>query len=214
MEKVYKGIGGYVPEKDGHPATHILLKIEEFNNLVNTRNSYKEKYEDEQKAHENTKSKYKKWADDEIAKAKEQFEESTRKWTNSLMYSNDKRLKAEELNNNLIRICKERANAERGLSPKKKHSGYIALKSEQAKRVQYNGKKREESPVWKTTIQTPYKIQLTEEQARELIGVEIQGNRIFDFSGSYYTDWKMIKDMKTGFWNIALETEGEFRGFR
>lgn len=34
-----------------------------------------------------------------------------------------------EINQNLIRICRERANAERNLRPKKQHTGYVVLDS-------------------------------------------------------------------------------------
>lgn len=80
------------------------------------------------------------------------------------------------LNANLIRICKERANAKRGLTPKRKHSGYVLLLSEQrTKRIriendrlawlrEHPGAKETEFKkiewknilVWHLVIQTPY----------------------------------------------------------
>ena len=34
MEKVVKGIMGYSPEKEGKPATHMILTIEEYSDLI------------------------------------------------------------------------------------------------------------------------------------------------------------------------------------
>ena len=81
------------------------------------------------------------------------------------------------LNGNLIRIIRERANAIRGIVPKKKHDGYLVLSSRQWNE-RYNHeltleeykKKPEEfrrwhqfpytehltAKVWKTVIQKPY----------------------------------------------------------
>ena len=123
-----------------------------------------------------------------------------------------KQEQAESLNVNLKRICKENANAKRGLKPKKEHSGYVATRSEQGVRIEMDGKKRTETPVWKTLIQTPYAVQLTEEQARKQIAEDIHDKDVMKFDGTYYTDWKMTKDLKAGFWNILLETEEEFKG--
>lgn len=85
-----------------------------------------------------------------------------------------------ELNKNLIRIARERANVQRGITPKKSHSGYLVLHSDQL-RYKYRTKQsfdawRKENPhcdsrkfreyeqretlVWKSVIQTPFSTML------------------------------------------------------
>lgn len=58
---------------------------------------------------------------------KTQLEELQTQLTKAKQYGTDQ----ETLNKNLLRILKERANAERGIIPKKQHHGYIILCSQQ-----------------------------------------------------------------------------------
>ena len=60
----------------------------------------------------------------------------------------------------MLRISRERANAKRGIKPKKVHHGYIVLDNQQSsynKRF-YNGRRivTESFPCWKLRIQSPY----------------------------------------------------------
>lgn len=57
-------------------------------------------------------------------------------------------------NDNLMRISRERANAERGLRPKRQHTGYVVLNSRQ--RVQWL-KDRKTEILYETRLQSPYK---------------------------------------------------------
>ena len=74
------------------------------------------------------------------------------------------------LNANLLRISRERANADRGLRPKKIHTGYVVVMSSE-KEIRYkNGRnKLLAAKVWETVLQSPYSVDFTERQARQLI---------------------------------------------
>ncbi|MCD8150791.1 MAG: hypothetical protein LUE92_14780 [Clostridiales bacterium] len=61
--------------------------------------------------------------------------------------------RAKHLNDNLIRITRERANQQRNLHPKKEHDGYIVLYSQQWQDRDGNGQMVK---VWKSLLQTPY----------------------------------------------------------
>ena len=78
-----------------------------------------------------------------------------------------------DLNLNLLRIARERANSKRGIQNKKKHLGYIVMNSRQytQKYKEYNGniKRSREVMTWKTTIQTPYDASLSINQIKEEI---------------------------------------------
>lgn len=67
------------------------------------------------------------------------------------------------LNQNFKRISRERANADRGIKPKKERSGYVVLSSRQKK---YRYKKNRDAMVevylWETVIQTPYIVSFTQ----------------------------------------------------
>ena len=62
---------------------------------------------------------------------------------------------------NLLRMSKERANADRNLRPKKWHTGYLVIRSTQ--------KKIKNETVWETLIQTHYHFDLVAEAADEEI---------------------------------------------
>ena len=80
----------------------------------------------------------------------------------------------EQLNEDLLRISKERANADRNLRPKKQHTGYVVLISaEKERRYEVPNKlKMEHAMLWETVIQTPYSVDFTEEQVRQQTGTE------------------------------------------
>lgn len=70
------------------------------------------------------------------------------------------------LNANLLRISKERANADRKLKPKKEHTGYVVASSEEREYRYRDGKKWKKVKLWETVLQSPYTVDFTEEQAR------------------------------------------------
>lgn len=70
------------------------------------------------------------------------------------------------LNQDFKRIARERANADRGIKPKKERSGYVVLSSRQKKyRYKENRHDVAEVYLWETVIQTPYVVSFTAEQA-------------------------------------------------
>lgn len=74
------------------------------------------------------------------------------------------------LNANLIRIAKERANAERKLKPKKKHTGYVVVSSTEKEYRYKDGNRRWGSVIlWETVLQTPYIVDFEVAEVRKLI---------------------------------------------
>ena len=71
------------------------------------------------------------------------------------------------LNENLLRISRERANADRRLRPKKEHTGYVVVSSAE-KEISYKDYygKSKKVMLWETVLQSPYSVDFTEEQAR------------------------------------------------
>lgn len=69
---------------------------------------------------------------------------------------------------NIYRVMRERANAARGIVPKKSHDGYLVLSSRQWKErysAIINGKKIQYSvDVWKSVLETPYDVAITADQ--------------------------------------------------
>lgn len=71
------------------------------------------------------------------------------------------------LNLNLLRITRERANADRKISRKKDHSGYRVMNSEEFTYKYSTGRGYNSVILWKTVIQTPYSVEFSENEARE-----------------------------------------------
>ena len=135
------------------------------------------------------------------------------------------------LNTNLLRICRERANAERKLKPKKEHEGYVIISSaEKEKRVKI-GIQVYNLAFWETVFQSPYRIDFLEEQARKLcardffgemskdtlreIGFKWQNTGGFEelarsmndeiYSQNWTFNMRMRANFKAGYWECIYE---------
>lgn len=74
------------------------------------------------------------------------------------------------LNKNLLRIAKERANADRKLKPKKEHTGYfIVYTGEKDYNYRRERRKLHRATLWETILQSPYSVDFSEGQARKQI---------------------------------------------
>ena len=158
-----------VPGGQSDPeCTHVILSQQEYGKLV------AEKQRAEAEAAEAKRSAGlqidRAWrkAQTEMEQAKQEAQEAVDSMQKMLdeAYRDIEYLKG--LNENLLRISKERANAERKLKPKKGHTGYVVLGSKE-KEYRYKVDRRNWDAVmlWETTVQSPYMVDFTEEQARK-----------------------------------------------
>ena len=98
------------------------------------------------------------------------------------------------LNENLLRINRERANAARKIKPKKGHSGYLITNSKEHEYKYRIDKNNWESVMlWQTILESPYGVKFTDEQARKQIYEELFKNHLIGKIGIM------------GYWNIAYE---------
>jgi len=82
------------------------------------------------------------------------------------------------LNNNLLRITRERANSKRGLQPKKEHHGYrFSGKIMQTKTICGHDKKEGAiyTDVWTATLETPYDGTIPIHQIEDKIFADLKG---------------------------------------
>lgn len=137
------------------------------------------------------------------------------------------------LNQDFKRIARERANADRGIKPKKERSGYVVLSSRQ-KKYKYKENRHDMAEVylWETVIQTPYVVSFTAEQAmtetQELFARDEQGHWLIgrlgiagEYGGKYedmlddprcatWKDYNIIVEkifnanVKAGYWEIII----------
>lgn len=158
-----------VPEKEYHQeCTHVLLTRSEYDDLLAKMASMESQVgtacaEANQRAEQAEKA---------AQIAANQVRDAARA---AVEEANRKIDYLDNLNKNLLRIAKERANADRKLRPKKTHTGYQVLMS-RGTDYRYKGIRGEAKTVelWKTVLQSPYSVEFTEEQARNLIGEFLQ----------------------------------------
>lgn len=124
----------------------------------------------------------------------------------------------EILNKNLLRILRERANADRSITPKKQHHGYIILCSQQLN----ENHKKDGISTWKTQIQTPYPVTLKSYEIQGQIFQDFVDKDIFsemridsadaDKDSDYIAkmqDYLFKANSRTGLWEVELYTTGE-----
>ena len=115
----------------------------------------------------------------------------------------EKLYEAQGLNVNLLRIMKERANAERHISPKEQRSGYLVLQSLQWKQKYtleipfeqwksqnpkanlklYRKYETRVADAWQTIIQTPYDSSLPLVQIEDVIWSDLKTQKILSSMG-------------------------------
>ena len=175
-EFVKKTMMGYkeVPGGQSDPeCTHVILKEKEYSQLL------KEKAQAEQ---ESRNTRYD--ADRAIQRAKSDAQRQVQQidaeaqqrvsdMEGELATARQEAEYQRGLNANLLRISKERANADRKLKPKKERTGYVVVSSEEREYRYRDGKKWKKVKLWETVLQSPYTVDFTEEQARVQITREL-----------------------------------------
>lgn len=165
-EFVKRTVMGYKPsEYTSQECTHVILTKEEYAQIIAAQEQARQEKRAAQASMENA------W---------EQSRQSVQEARSELSHEIDglKKALAEEkaqreyqqgLNENLKRICKERANADRKLRPKKEHSGFVVVSSSEKEHRHKRGQRWKTVRLWETVLQTPFSVDFTEEQARRQI---------------------------------------------
>lgn len=226
MERVYKNFtGGYSKEKDGKEATHVILTVDEYNKLIkDLRMAQNDKIKAEDKA-ERDISDYKAKANNIISKEREANQKSLEALESDLKGTRIEIDRLNDLNANLSRIMRERANAKRGLKPKKEHHGYLVIDSQQYKYTYWTKGNSLDLDCWKVRIQTPYDSSIPYDtifkdirnDLHNLIGSALGLKRVYkdlktlnlkeiqdlwqnDFNFVFRTSYK--SNVKSGFWEV------------
>lgn len=172
-EFVKKTMMGYkeVPGGQSDPeCTHVILKEKEYSQLL------KEKAQAEQ---ESRNTRYD--ADRAIQRAKSDAQRQVQQidaeaqqrvsdMEGELATARQEVEYQRGLNVNLLRISKERANADRKLKPKKEHTGFVVVTVGEKEHRYKDGNRHWRSAMLRETIlQSPFSTDFTEEQARKQI---------------------------------------------
>lgn len=218
---VNKFMGFYKEVKDDKNFTHYVITSDidkQINEYVINLKEKIEKLELEYSENiENLKKEYSKKI--ELLNSKNKAFLEKLKNDNSILEDNNLELKNnlkdyKKLNDNLLRIAKERANQKRGLLPKKAHNGFIILnrKSTFYKFTSRKGKKTDvfEFNCFKIVIQTPFDSSISLDLIRQNI-VNSFIDVMKDFNINDWYIYSVIKDYSVNeIINLFNETEGNF----
>lgn len=225
MDRVVKGFTGYSAEKEGKPATHVILSISEYNSLIESAEKAKNETQMIKNKANKVMAEYKQNSERAVSEAKENAQKRTESLQNDLKKSGIEIDRLNSLNANLLRICKERANSKRGLKPKKEHDGYLVLDSQQQNYTFRKNKSTEIFPCWRVRIQTPFDSSIPydtickniEEDLLHVFGAKLgielvygnldrfniegiqglwKGDKNFSFKATYKANYK------SGFWEV------------
>lgn len=219
MERVYKGMMGWKPENDKNSATHVILSLDEYQALQNqiTRLQYEYKQAIEKERQNANKS---------IESIKKQAQERIESIQRDLDSAKVEIDRLNDLNANLKRIMRERANAKRGLRPKKVHHGYMILDSQQYNYIfRHRGKATSDNyPCWKVRIQSPYDCSIPystvvkdiQNDLVKVFGASLDVQSVTSVENLSYDDFKKMWDsdknfifktsykanIRSGFWEV------------
>lgn len=224
-------MGGYktLDSLDGE-CTHVIQTRQEYEMLLNQRDRAKREKEEAERAAAREISRVKQEAAHEADRAAQRAQALLQQVERKTAEIADQRA----LNANLLRISRERANADRGLRPKKVHTGYVVvMSSEKEIRYKTGRNKLLTAKVWETVLQSPYSVDFTESQARQLIEEDLLARKnglLADVgitmicSGSSYENlietenWKEIKaahntlfsrqlraNYRVGYWEYIIQ---------
>ena len=202
---------GYRPVPGGHSdpeCSHVILTRKEYDQIL--REKAQAEQEKRNTAYEAERT-VKRAQDDALSRAQKASEEARRSvegMEQELAAERAESAYQRRLNANLLRISKERANADRNLKPKKEHAGYVVLSSTE-KEHRYKDENRHWKAVtlWETVLQSPYSVGFTEEQARKQMLDEL-------FQKDENEDWPIQKIGITGEYSGGFAEMIQDKGWR
>lgn len=178
--KIGRGYDVATTPQEEMAATHVVLTDDEYSKLRQQISMLQKKLDQTTRDHEDTvramETRYRNMTDGLEAEKKTLIEQ-TKALVVRAKAAETEAEKSKDLNTNLLRIARERANAARGLKPKRKRSGYVAIGKIVQGKVPCGtqGSVTQYSDKWTVTLQTPYSITLPYKLVRELIEGDLTG---------------------------------------
>lgn len=167
-EFVRKTMIGYKELDGGHSdpeCTHVILTLKEYDSLLHKLSQLEQKATEEKRKAEKEKRDSQNREQQTVQKANQAIEA----WKKEVEKERVESAHQRGLNENLLRIARERANAARKLTPKKEHSGYVVVISSEKTYRYKNGRRLKSTKLWETVIQSPYSIEFSAKQTEKLI---------------------------------------------
>lgn len=172
-----KSMMGYAAVRGGHSdpdCTHVILTKREYDQILREKDQASRDAAIERANAQKSISAAERAADCQVNQVKAAAAEEASMLKDELEKARQEGEYQRQLNENLLRISRERANADRKLKPKKQHTGYVVvLSTEKNHRYRVNRKDWDSVVLWETVIQSPYSVEFTADQARHQIMQEL-----------------------------------------
>lgn len=153
----------------GH-ATHVRITVKEYDDLLKRISTAKENAENAKKKQYQAEDQMREGIKQAKREAEETIENGKKAIAAEVQQLKEDKIYAENEREQLLEIMKNRANAKRGIKPKKQHDGYVVLRSEQYEfSHQLSKSNRETLTLWRTVVQTPIDIGMHAPEAKKLI---------------------------------------------
>ena len=196
---------------DDQECSHVIQTKQEYETLLDQRNRAKREKEETERAAAREISRVKQETahegDRAAQRAQAQIDDLLQQVERKTAEIADQRA----LNANLLRISRERANADRGLRPKKVHTGYVVvMSSEKEIRYKTGRNKLLTAKVWETVLQSPYSVDFTESQARQLIEEDLLARKnglLADVGTIHYSHGSFGQTIELAIGNISFSTQ-------
>lgn len=175
MKKVVNSLFGYRDPKPDEDFTDVIYTAKEYNDNIRKISGLEDEIRKWERDYNSSIAHYKKSANDKIAEIKAQADERIAEAQTKMNEYKDRVDSLENIKKNLIRIATERANAQRGLTPKKQHIGYIFLSVDEyvfnCEYTLYRSSKTKimQIPCFRIRLQSPYKVSFALDSARDMI---------------------------------------------
>lgn len=185
-------LGGYKEVPGGYSdpeCTHVILTLKEYDQILRKKERAEQEARSTKYDAEKAIEAAKREAYYTAQKAAEEARQAVEDMEDALAAERAESAHQRALNANLLRIARERANADRKLKPKKEHTGYLVVFSgEKELRFKDGNNHAKRTLLWETVIQSPYVVDIPEAQIRKLILEELiqedeDGYRLIDKIG-------------------------------
>lgn len=173
---VKDGAFGYkaVPGGQSDPeCTHVILALKEYEKLLQEKARAEQEARSTKYSAEREIEEAKRAARYTAQKAAEEARQTVADMEEALAAERAESAHQRALNANLLRIAKERANADRKLKPKKEHTGYVVVVSEEREYRYRNGRKWNKVKLRETVLQSPYTVDFSETEVKTQIEREL-----------------------------------------
>lgn len=206
--------------------THVLLTKKEYSELLGKLSTAEQETRTVKHEADRTIAEAKRNAEYKARQAAQEAQKAVQEMEGELEAERVENAHQRALNANLLRVARERANAERGLRPKKQHTGYGVVRSGE-KEYSYKDASRRwrKEMLWETVVQSPYEIDMPEEVVRRQITEDLlrkneDGECLIYKLGidRYYPDdySTMVEDQRwsndSGLYNVMMKPRFQANG--